>query len=297
MRILYITPLYSGTENIIHKNNEDFTGLPPFVKTIQKLRTAGHKIDFIILGQQMKNNLNEQETEEIYYIDWNKKNPMNLFILIKKIRELIKSNEYDFVYGHGSIGVISSIISNIYKVPSGQRLYGVYPILKNIQKNRSKLSLLLVQPLYYLSFKIKKNFLLITNDGTKGDLVNKKINDNHSPNYKFYCWTNGVDELNYTEAMPNIDENFIFYPGRISNQKQQIKGLEVVEELKNRNINIKFYFAGKMDSDYSDLVLQKVNEKELNDQVVFLGAASREEMAFLYKESLATVLQIGRAHV
>lgn len=291
MRILYVTPLYSGTENVIRNNSKEYTGLPSFVKIIQELRLNGHHIDFIVLDQQTEVNKQIQKiTDDVYYINWKSNNFKKIFSLIKKMRDLIKDREYDFVYGHGSIGALTSIIANIYKIPTGQRLYGVYPILKNINKGKSAFTLFLGQPLYYLTFKLKKKFLIVTNDGTQGDYVNKKINKSRKEKFQFYFWTNGVDDLHYNDKLNNIDEKFIFYPGRISEQKQQVKVLDVIENLKRQGINIKFYFAGTTDTSYYNEVIEEVHKRDLTDNAIFLGPMNREEMAFLYKNSIATVL-------
>lgn len=293
MHILYLTPSFTGTENVILNKSDHFTGLPPFVKMIQGIRSRGFKIDFIIVDTKEKRGHYINNKGSVDYVVWNPKGIgvfKSIIKIISAVRKKIKENRYDFVYGHGSIGVIATIISRIYGVPTGQRLYGAYPLLKSFNEGKSNLKIFLNQPLYYLSFKLKKEFLVVTEDGTKGDLIYERINRRKKPKFNFYCWTNGVDELHYTEEMEDIDEKFIFYPGRISSQKQQLKVLELIEILKERKVDIKFYFAGANDGPYSEKVFKKVDNKSLKNNVVFLGPVDREKMSYLYKNSLATLL-------
>jgi hypothetical protein len=44
----------------------------------------------------------------------------------------------------------------------------------------------------FLSFFLKSSFLLITNDGSPGDLLYKKIGNKKTP---FYFWKNGYEKL------------------------------------------------------------------------------------------------------
>lgn len=293
MKILYVTPSYLGAEDVIMNITENYTGLPPFVKALQGLREKGHQIDFVIVDTKDKKDLYLKEcNENITFLEWESEGfkrltaPLKLFF---KLNSIIKNNNYDFIYGHGSIGALVSIVANYHNIPVGQRLYGAYPILKNIKNKKSTLSIFLRQPLYYMSFKLKKDFLIVTNDGTQGDYVYKKLNKYKQSNFDFYCWTNGVDDLFYNREL-DVDENFIFYPGRISPQKQQLKVLNVIKSLKDKGCNIKFYFAGQKDKGYAEEVEKSIKDNGLEENVVYLGTMKREELAYLYKNSIATLL-------
>lgn len=293
IKILYVTPSFTGAEKIILNESNEYSGLPPFVKMIQGLRQRGHDIDFIIVDKKEKSKLYLNNKNNVTFSEWEVKGIGRLFSVIRligKIKGKIKENKYDFIYGHGSIGAISTIMARINNVPTGQRLYGAYPLLNKFKQNESKIKIFLKQPLYYLSFKLKKEFLIVTNDGTQGDLINEKINQKQKQNFNFYFWTNGVDLLSYKKPLIDTQENFILYPGRIDSQKQQINALNVIEKLKNNECNIKFYFAGDSTFAYAKKVKEAVIQKGLEEQVVFLGAVSREGMGYLYEKALATLL-------
>jgi hypothetical protein len=93
--------------------------------------------------------------------------------LYNSISHVLKKERYDFVYGHGSIGSIANLIANKNRIPCAIRLYGTF--LANKIYSQSKISIFLHHPLEYLCFIIPKQFLLITNDGTRGDEVYKHL--------------------------------------------------------------------------------------------------------------------------
>lgn len=292
MRILYVTPAYTGAKDIILNKSDSFSGLPPFVKMIEGLRAKGYKIDFIIVDRKEKEESYINKSN-IVYSEWNNrglKRITSIFRAIININRQLKSESYNFVYGHGSIGILANIMARVHKIATGQRLYGAYPLLVNINKGKSKLSLFIKQPLYYLSFKLKKDFLIVTNDGTKGDLVFKTINKNNNAKFPFKFWTNGVDLLEVDESYRVPDDEFILYPGRIDSQKQTLKALEVAEKLKMKKIRIKIYFAGSDEFAYAKKVRDQVKSRQLEDYVCFLGSVSRKGMGYLYKNSIATLL-------
>src|SRR5699024_3175050 len=133
----------------------------------------GYQIDFIIVGKKEEKKM-YLEDDKILFLSWNVRGINKFLSIIKlstKIKAKIKKRNYDFVYGHGSIGIIATIISRVYKIPTGQRLYGAYPLLKEFKRNVPKIKMMIKQPLYYFSFKLPKDFLIVTNDGTNGDLI------------------------------------------------------------------------------------------------------------------------------
>lgn len=76
------------------------------------------------------------------------------------------------------MGGITSLIGKWVKIPDFRRIYGTF-LINEITD--SKLSIFAKHPLEYLTFSTKGKGLLVTNDGTKGDLVFKKLGTSSLP--------------------------------------------------------------------------------------------------------------------
>jgi len=294
MRILYVTPSFQGVSDIILNKSKKYSGLPPFVKVLEGLRNDGHVIDFVLFTKDELGKYDFLDDKEVTLIEWSpskiKKNPIILLKTYKIIEEKIRNGNYDFVYSHGTQGSFATIAANRFKVPNGQRLYGVYPLYKEILSEKKKWSILLRKPLYFLSLYLKKSFLLVTNDGTKGGDVYKKLGP-RKKKYKFHCWTNGVDRLpgKCDLSIPDV-KNSLFYPGRIDAQKRHLYVLEIIEEIKKNIPDIKVYFGGSDQSQYAKEVKKVIEKKKLQNNAIIMGSLNRNEMGYLFNNSLATLL-------
>ena len=96
---------------------------------------------------------------------------------------------YDFVYGHGSIGAVASLITRRRKIPTGLRVYGIGNVEQEM-RSRPNWFFALKYPLRYLSFRTPKAFLIATNDGSRADQIWKKC---HHDSYDFHFLINGLD--------------------------------------------------------------------------------------------------------
>ena len=52
IKILYVTPSFTGAETVILNNGKEYSGLPSFVKILQGLREKGHQVDFVIADRK-----------------------------------------------------------------------------------------------------------------------------------------------------------------------------------------------------------------------------------------------------
>lgn len=289
-----MTPVFQGVSDIILNKSNSYSGLPPFVKVLQGLRNDGHDVEFIVFTSESLIDDKIVSGENVTAVDWSpaelKRNPLRLLQIYRVIRQKIKQGNFDFVYGHGTLGVLASIAANKLKVPNGQRLYGVYPLYKEVLTGKGKWDVLLKKPLYFLSLYLKKSFMLVTNDGTEGDKVYKLLGPKKKC-YDFYCWTNGVDSLPIKHDLDNLDvHKSLFYPGRIDEQKRQIYVLEMIEDIKAHIPDIKVYFGGSDQFQYAKQVKEIIRTKKLQDNAIILGDLKRDEMGYFFRNSLATLL-------
>ena len=104
--------------------------------------------------------------------------------LMKAAKDYGKPN---VVYGYASYGCVTAYIAGrLWRVPNITRLYGtfLYPYLSNVFR------LFLNRFEEVVAFKLPCRYLIITNDGTRGDEVARKLK---VPSERVKFWMNGVD--------------------------------------------------------------------------------------------------------
>lgn len=111
-----------------------------------------------------------------------------LFMILsfKEALKVAKKNRPDIVYGYEIYGALPAyVLSRLFRIPLILRFQGtiLYPHL-------GKKSLFLLFH-HVLAFKLPADFLIITDDGTYGDLVAKYLK---TPEKKVKLWMNGVEK-------------------------------------------------------------------------------------------------------
>jgi glycosyltransferase involved in cell wall biosynthesis len=187
------------------------------------------------------------------------------------------------VYGHGTLSFIASVIGIILGIKNFRRIYGtfLYPkIMKNVNIVRSDF-------LEYLSFKLKSDGVIITNDGTNGDKVYMKINETMDG---VHFLLNGVDKpLFITKSGFENGGNFS-YVARIDKWKRQHLLLEALYCLQKegRDVPITYFVGVIYDKDYYNYLIELVHQYGLVDYVVFTGPIEAKYIPFILKNSLCT---------
>ncbi len=303
MKILYVTPLWTGLKDILFNGFEEARGMPAFIKPLKELISRGHEVDLFLIHnfkKYPKYNLiidwlkKEQIVGELYWDNILIKKPSNMLKLYINILQILKVREYNFVYGHGGTAEIARKAAAKLNISFGQRLYGTF-LYDYIEKN-SLFKARIVRYLEYNSFKSPKSFLLVTNDGSKGDKAYNLINKNKKP-CDFYFWHNGVDRF---ENIPNEklmkeyaklgNEPFLFHVARIDRWKRQDKAIRILKLLKDKNYNLKLYIAGQIISEtYYEELKRLIDEMQLKDHVVFLNAISRDTINIMSKLAIASL--------
>lgn len=305
MRILYITsPLY-GFYECLFDGATEINGLPSFNRPLKNLIEEGNHIDFVLL-------LNSKSIPEFNIraswlspdnikrcLFYETKPQLRIFNIIKNRRivdNLLKKERYDFVYGHGSASEIFRVTAKKNDIPFGQRLYGTF-MWDEICKHgirRAKITHLIE----YLSFKTRKSFLLVTNDGSRGDLVYKKINTKKTP-YEFHYWINGVnvpdnivaEELDdFKQTL--VSKPFVFYVARFDEWKRQERAVSIIKKLKDRGKDIHLYLAGppeKGNPRYFEYVMNLVKELGVEDRVTYMGHINSRTITMMCKLSIASL--------
>ena len=102
-------------------------------------------------------------------------------------------------------------------------------------------------------------------------------------------WVEKVNENETVLKWNNLSKNnYIFYPAQFWTHKNHIRLILASQIMKEQNINLKVVFCG-MDKGNKNYLKQKVQELDLNEEIVFLDYVSQKELATLYKNAYALV--------
>jgi len=194
MNILFISalPVWSGENRA--------AGAPSFFKTLDAYAKYGHKVYLITCESFFTDN----RISIVQVLKWFKK-PRSKYINMVKllpffctaaILAFLKFKDevdFDIIYGYEVHGIFPAwFIHKIIKKPLVNRFQGtiLYPILADYKNNIFNL---IRKFDHFLAFRIKADLIIMTDDGTFGDLVISYINPKMKDKTLFL--KNGVDEI------------------------------------------------------------------------------------------------------
>lgn len=299
MRILYVTDAWHGFREAVFEGSSEMNGLPSFNLVLKKLIREGNSVDFAMVQNRYPDSklnigvdwLSEPQFKYIQYLGKGNKF-IDYFKFIWNVNKIIKSGNYDFVYAHGVTTGLSIFSSKLYKVPFGQRVYGTF--LWDEYKKSGKQTIFYKHFNQYLTYRLKKSFLLVTNDGSKGDKVYKIINKDQKSD--FYFWTNGVNREYINQVLDEYtntpSQKFIFYPARIDRWKRQDNVIRILAELKNKGIDLFCIFAGSIETgneQYLNELKELANELGVANQIDFVGNKNLNQIIKFHRDAIATL--------
>jgi glycosyltransferase involved in cell wall biosynthesis len=275
MEILMLTNVWTGARPFFYEGVAESKGMPAFNNVFLRLLKDSRVSHFHIIIWQPEQRI-EIPTEYIdkitfYIIPKNQSGFLNNFKLIFNAiqlgKRIVKQNtKICKIIGFGSLGGITSIISKLVKIPDFRRLYGTF-LINEI--SRSKLTLFLKHPLEYLTFASKGKGLLVTNDGTKGDVVYNKIGTSSLP---FYFPLNGVDKKiinNIAKPDFELPVEYMIYVARLDPWKRQNLLLESLGILlsKGKKIPFTFIVGAIYDKNYVSSLQMIIEKYDLHSHV------------------------------
>ena len=299
LQILYVTSLWSGLDDLIFKGFEEASGMPAFVQPVKRLIELGHKVDFIVtIPNHRVGSLNCKaewlQASRIHPVLWENKSHYgrlrSCYRLYRKVLEIIAQRKHNFCYGHGSVSGIGCLVAQNAGVPCGARLYGSFLASKISKSPRWKI--IVQHPLEFLAFTTRKDFLIVTDDGSRGDFVYRELNRNSKSIQEFHFLWNGVDRCIEEDVdSDKVCPPTLFYPGRIAPWKQQHLALRILRELHDHgHSNIELHLAGHITcSDYWEDIKRQTVALRLSDSVKYLGLLPKSQMRAKYKKSLAVL--------
>ncbi|MGF1477775.1 MAG: glycosyltransferase family 4 protein [Geminicoccaceae bacterium] len=297
MRILYITKLWLGLEDLIVRGQTEAGGMPSFLRPFEGLVAAGHQVDCIVatdpgteLGRIEADWLRRTEFTISPWIPGGLKGWLSVRRLRAAVAAALTRARYDFVYGHGAVGAPGLSAAWRAGIACGQRLYGVHGLNKRLDR-MPRQALALRSPLLYQTFRAAKSFLLITDDGSQGDRAWQRLGRPDA--FDFHFWRNGVDFGAQTHDGEPIDPGtkFLFMPARIAAWKRQHHALEMLRELHAKgHDDIHLYVAGGItEADYWDRFQRLRDTYGLGSFVRYLGNLPAPELVPYYKSSVAVL--------
>jgi len=277
MRILYVTGMWSALESVLAGRSAEPTGMPAFFTPLFELASRGHRVVLLVGFEHcipLERPKSWPENITVQRFRWRKRTALGAIDAMSLLMRLIKDvrrQDVDFVYGQGPLGTIACVAARLRHVPSGQRLYGTF--LANELKRRGKVEAMVRHPLEYFAFRIRKGFLLVTNDGTRADVAYKEIGAHGR--YAFHFKLNGRQEqVKATKARSAQEGVYLYYPARIAPWKRQHLAVETLHELRRLgHKDVRLLLAGEVtDPVYLDHVNRLVGDRGLREHVEFLGA-------------------------
>ncbi|MCD6476851.1 MAG: glycosyltransferase family 4 protein [Candidatus Aenigmarchaeota archaeon] len=202
-------------------------------------------------------------------------NKLKYFIFIilatRKALKISKRYKPSLVYAITYYGApVGYLISKVKKISNITRLYGtfLFPMLNN------KLKLFLHFD-EVLAFKFPCKALILTNDGTQGDIVAKRL---RVPKNKIKFWINGVDEtyisnFNSKKFKKTIglkeNEKMILVLSRLASWKKIDRIIEAMPKIVSKNRKVKLIIVGE--GDLEKKLKDLTRKLEMNNYIKFIG--------------------------
>lgn len=295
--ILGVSSLWTGAYPFFFEGNEISKGMPAFNNVFLRLLDDERvdKFYLFLIDKKPNKPLNIPHKYKnkivIHLFDYNSSNRFfSIFLFLKIIikgTSIVKSKKVTQILGFGSLAGLSAIIGKITSIPDFRRLYGSF-LINEI--HLSKFNLFIKHPLEYFCFYLSGKGLMITNDGTKGDLVFKKIGNKTLP---FYFMLNGVDDkIKDNLIKPNFElpSSFISYAARVNDWKRQHLLVEALGILKRERKNFpKAIIIGSLHEENYVLYLKNlIKELNLEEEVILVGGLKISEVHYILQKSLIT---------
>lgn len=289
MEVLYITSLWSGIRPLLFDGELHETGMPAFIRPLRHLVESGHSVTLLICSRRKEEVLKIGspwlQNVDITFVHEEEKK-LSGAQLKKRIQlwltQYLKSANPDFIYLHGDKGAFLHKFLANKGIPCGQRVYGIDDSASRF-KNKPNVWLKYKKPYLYESLTGKKEFVIITRDGSYGDQLQKQVCPN--PEYDFYHELNGAEQQCLQPTFIPLSEQlkgrpYLFCPARFAVMKQKERILFFLSALhKLGHTQIRLKVAGQVSKQEEFTKFNTVmHELKLESYVDFLGTITRQEV-------------------
>lgn len=269
-------------KELLNNKNYTFFGISDFLSNLvngnkkNKKKVSNYVSKLPSPNEQIIPETEVNKKQEIFFIFYNIFETIRLIILVPFLKP-------DIIYSYEIFSVIpGNIISKIFKKPLIKRFQGTFINKDNLNSKKT----------LFHKKAYKKDCLLniMTNDGTKGDIVLKKIGFEDK---KVLFLLNGLDDRMIKKSnIENIEKIKIelnlkdkdlvlgifnrFYPF-----KRVDRAVYLLEELK-KEINNPYLLIGGMGGPMERSIKNYVEKKGLKENVKFLGQIKYDDMKDYY---------------
>ena len=192
-------------------------------------------------------------------------------VCIKEIKRVIKKYKPDIIHAHDFTASIISAIASNRKIKVISHIHNNNPWMKKVN----------LKTIMYLLSTIKYKKILIVSKSIIDEYVFKKFIDKKVEVIGNIVDTNRVKKM--SEEV-NIQEDYdIIFIGRLSEQKQPIKFIELINKLKNSNKNIKAVMLG--DGPLRTECEQEIEKYNLEENIDLKGF-QKNPYAYLKKSKI-----------
>ena len=200
-----------------------------------------------------------------------------MILSFKKALQIAKKNKPDVVYGYEIFGALPGyVLSKLLRVPLILRFQGtiLYPHL-------GKKSIL---PFFVhvVAFKIPADLIVITNDGTRGDLVAKYL---RVPERRIRFWFNGLSNMSRQTIDSSLLKNKLALPSnaqivmsicRLEDWKGVHRLIEAAPDVVEKRKGVFFVIVG--DGSEKERLKDLANRLKVADHVIFADHVSHTDI-------------------
>lgn len=309
MRILYIATDNPAVDAIIDgMHTETLVGLPAFYYPFRMLLNRGHTIDILLYSFEERTVVESEHFKAENLIQIHPKNgvlpgAVEYALQISfAARKLMGERQYDFVYGMSEGAHLAVREAAKRGIPCGLRQFGTWNLVKRLESvsgTARRWKLALSSNTYIaLSAKGKKDFLLVTDDGSESEKIPELLGIRELP-YRAFYWRTGVKVPkpqpsvdNRGEAFPERYDNMVLsHIGRLCELKRGDRSLSILNLLHQKGYPFHLYFVGDIrEKTFQEKLVRQAQEADLESFIHFTGAVTQEEIRAYARNSFATLL-------
>lgn len=218
-------------------------------------------------------------------------NKITLWLVIIKLfnqaRKLLKKNDYDVIYGYEIHGTLALGLLKLFKIAHNvkfvTRFQGSWLPLYIQNKKYLKLFLNIDA---ICALKIKANLVIMTDDGTQGNILFENFGKKNKKNYKF--WANGVDKPKitssdlekYKKKYKKKNQVLLLSISRLEPWKRVDRCIEVINCLVNEHkiTNVKYIMLG--DGVEKKKLQELIKKYKLENYIEMKGSISNDKVKY-----------------
>lgn len=195
----------------------------------------------------------------------------------------LKNKNYDFIQVHGDMNFMTPLILKKCKNKSNKTI-----MIQGMYKKYSGLKLI-IQNIFDFIFK---NMIIKNTDFSFGKTKAAKkylMDKGYKELYNYPIGLDVIKEEDNLELIKRIDDfrskfsKILLYIGVIDSRRKVEFLVDIIHELKNKNISTGLIIIGKGPN--LDIILRKIDNYNLKDQILYLNYVKNNEMHLVYKRS------------